>query len=958
MSNKKPITIILIDDIRETIESIQRLLAFEPDFEVVGIANNGRSGVELAQQHKPDVAIFDINMPDMDGLEAASIVGKNVPRTAKIMMSVQSDADYMQKAMRAGARFFLVKPVDMDQLYNTIRMVYEQHAQIREQVDGYSAEDEADFLSFLDDEDEDDTQSYQKIGNRTGHIVTVYSPTGGVGTSTIALNLAMALNQPAGTEDDDNTSMFGRLFGNSGISNKASRNDKKILLIDADISWGILGIALNLKHSKTLDDFPEDTNQVDIKTFTSAITKHQSGVDVLFNPPNLITGVEFYHSKSEMFVELLKKFRYLYDYIVIDTSVEITDLNLHLFEYSPLIALVLTPNLNALRDARSFIEFLVQAGIGQERIMPILNHAQFEIEDKALRKLIPTPSRIEQFLKRKLSAAISHDNSYLFTRSISKGKPLLAQFSDEDKDKLPFSEFLQLAEKVIEACQTGTIGDLTHQIDMATPSDVYIKMVMAETQNLLDRRQILETEPLLLHLAKRIDQLAGGTAHNIRSPLGTAKTTIDNKLFKQKIDNEDIQTILELIDTALLDANSFLNISLIEPGSIEENNIREMVEEVNHFLSLKGHRQAELSNWDFTLKASRNSLRLAIFNILHVAVDWPGAKQAVKVNVEDETLIFTIAAPIPDNVMSDNLIQLGYISSVDQTGTRLYVANRILRISNIQILIQGTKNQTQIIINSQGQEQKDWTLGELEKQETENENLKQKVQDFLDKELDESEINQVEERYREIVNAFCARMISHLQDLTSRMNIVAETLEDNDFIRKASHNTRYCELLIRTLYLTLKGIELNPSRINVKKLLDTACELLEHKANNANIIMVVDAPDIFIHSDRLLLLQAIMNLGRNAIDATGEGTLMFHAHPEDDYLVIEVLDDGDGIAPELYNRIGKLGFTTKSQGYGMGLHSVYSIVEKLNGTISFVSEVRMGTLFQIELPYELKDKTS
>ena len=127
------ITILLVDDIAETRESIKKLLAFEPDFKVVGSASNGREGVEQAKELRPDIIIMDINMPDMDGLEAASLVTKAVPTAGVIMMSVQNDSDYLNKAMLAGARFFLSKPVNMDQLYTTIRTVYQQYEPMRRQ---------------------------------------------------------------------------------------------------------------------------------------------------------------------------------------------------------------------------------------------------------------------------------------------------------------------------------------------------------------------------------------------------------------------------------------------------------------------------------------------------------------------------------------------------------------------------------------------------------------------------------------------------------------------------------------------------------------------------------------------------------------------------------------------------------------------------------------------------------
>ncbi|MEL6527829.1 MAG: response regulator, partial [Chloroflexota bacterium] len=179
------IEIILVDDIAETRESIRKLLAFEQDFKVIGQAGNGREGVQLAKDLKPDIVIMDINMPDMDGLEAAGLITKAVPTTGVIMMSVQDDTDYIQKAMLAGARFFLPKPVSMDQLYSTIRNVYSQYAGIRAQF----AQMEAAKIDIMAQA----AQQKQQSGERAGHIIAVYSPQGGTGTTMLATSIATGL---------------------------------------------------------------------------------------------------------------------------------------------------------------------------------------------------------------------------------------------------------------------------------------------------------------------------------------------------------------------------------------------------------------------------------------------------------------------------------------------------------------------------------------------------------------------------------------------------------------------------------------------------------------------------------------------------------------------------------------------------------------------------------------------
>ena len=122
-----------MDDIPEARENIKKLLAFEPDFKVIGTAGTGREGVDMAKEYQPDIIIMDINMPDMDGLQATDIIKKTVPMCAVIIMSVQNDTDYMRCAMLAGARDFLAKPINMDELYNTIRTVYRNTEDVRRQ---------------------------------------------------------------------------------------------------------------------------------------------------------------------------------------------------------------------------------------------------------------------------------------------------------------------------------------------------------------------------------------------------------------------------------------------------------------------------------------------------------------------------------------------------------------------------------------------------------------------------------------------------------------------------------------------------------------------------------------------------------------------------------------------------------------------------------------------------------
>ena len=113
------IRLLIVDDMAETAQNVQKLLHFERDIRVVGIASSGRDAIQKADQLRPDVILMDINLRDMDGVEVAEIIGRQIS-TCIVMMSVQSEPEYFSQAMSVGARGYLVKPVTSDKLVRTI----------------------------------------------------------------------------------------------------------------------------------------------------------------------------------------------------------------------------------------------------------------------------------------------------------------------------------------------------------------------------------------------------------------------------------------------------------------------------------------------------------------------------------------------------------------------------------------------------------------------------------------------------------------------------------------------------------------------------------------------------------------------------------------------------------------------------------------------------------------------
>ncbi len=117
------IRILLADDHTILRKGLRLLLEREPDFGVVAEAANGRDAVEAVSREKPDVVIMDIAMPQMNGIEATKRISQDFPRSATIILSVHSDEAYVLRALKAGARGYLLKDSAEADLIQAVRAV-------------------------------------------------------------------------------------------------------------------------------------------------------------------------------------------------------------------------------------------------------------------------------------------------------------------------------------------------------------------------------------------------------------------------------------------------------------------------------------------------------------------------------------------------------------------------------------------------------------------------------------------------------------------------------------------------------------------------------------------------------------------------------------------------------------------------------------------------------------------
>ena len=124
----KKIRILLADDHTVVRKGLRLLLENEPGFEVVADAATGREAVSLAEQYEPDVVVMDIAMPILNGIEAARQIGGRLHHAAIVFLSMHSDESYVLRALKAGARAYLLKDSAEQDLINAIRAVAEGKA--------------------------------------------------------------------------------------------------------------------------------------------------------------------------------------------------------------------------------------------------------------------------------------------------------------------------------------------------------------------------------------------------------------------------------------------------------------------------------------------------------------------------------------------------------------------------------------------------------------------------------------------------------------------------------------------------------------------------------------------------------------------------------------------------------------------------------------------------------------
>src|SRR5437879_4200614 len=123
-ADRAPIRILSVDDHSLLREGVAALLASQPDMTLVGQASNGREAIEQFRLHRPDVTLMDLQMPEMNGVDAMIAICGEFPGARIIVLTTYTGDVQVLRAIKAGARGYLLKGLLRKELLETIRLVH------------------------------------------------------------------------------------------------------------------------------------------------------------------------------------------------------------------------------------------------------------------------------------------------------------------------------------------------------------------------------------------------------------------------------------------------------------------------------------------------------------------------------------------------------------------------------------------------------------------------------------------------------------------------------------------------------------------------------------------------------------------------------------------------------------------------------------------------------------------
>ncbi len=309
------IKLLIADSKEDWLNNIKRMIINMDNVCLVGEARNGQETLDKVNELQPHIVLLDIDLEGIDGLKVTEILAKESQNVQTIIMSTKSSPEYFRKAMKSGAKDYLIEPFSNSDLSDAIQNVFNKWLK-----------DKADL--FTDD--------------NTAKVVTFYSTKGGVGRTTLAVNLAVAL----------------------------AAKGKRTLLIDASLQFGDVALTLNLNPQNTISEVI-DKDEFTIDGIGRRITKHKaSGLEVLAAPREPAQAEAVTAKHLQQIIDVIKP---LYQFIIIDMPSIITEKELAILDKTNLLFLIATLEITSLKNTKILLKTLQSIKYDLDKVKIILN---------------------------------------------------------------------------------------------------------------------------------------------------------------------------------------------------------------------------------------------------------------------------------------------------------------------------------------------------------------------------------------------------------------------------------------------------------------------------------------------------------------------------------------------------------------------------------------------------------
>lgn len=317
---RQTISLLLVDSSAEERAAMRRLL-LPGDLTVAGEAPLGTEAVALARELQPDVIVVALEEPVVGALRTIETLNVVVPQTPVVAVSTLGGRDYLRQAMLSGARDYLVRPLDAEELEKTILSVHEMERK-RSALNEHVIE-----------------------SGHTGEIISVFGAKGGVGRTMVATNLAVAL---------------------------AMKFQHRVALVDLDLQLGDVALLLDLVPERTIADLAPIIDKLDPELMRGFLSVHSSGLKVLPAPMRPEEGEKVSANDIRKILEVLAR---TYDYVVVDTPRQLNDVVVTTLDLSNLVCLVASNQLTCLKSTRVCLGMLKNWRYTNDKVKLIMNQA-------------------------------------------------------------------------------------------------------------------------------------------------------------------------------------------------------------------------------------------------------------------------------------------------------------------------------------------------------------------------------------------------------------------------------------------------------------------------------------------------------------------------------------------------------------------------------------------------------